>query len=87
MPPDWRLSYGLSMFALGIAMLLFTYAAAQHPSVVVRKIGEWHVSLKPIFFVGLGFFYLGAFVVSLALDPRSVARRSHAHHKHHAPVT
>jgi len=87
MPPDWRFSYGQSMFALGVSMLLFTYAATQHPSFVVQRMREWHILFMPLFVGGLGFFYLGAFVVSLALDPRSVARRMREHHKHHKQVT
>ena len=93
MAPDWRLSYGVSMIALGVAIFLFTYAATQHPSFLVQRIREWHIPLKALIplktlLVGsLGFTYVGAFVVSLALDPRTVARRMREHNTHHKQVT
>jgi hypothetical protein len=53
MLPDERLSYGLSMFVLGVSMLLFTYAASWQPPAVMQRMRDWHMPFRTIFFGGL----------------------------------
>ena len=81
MRPDARLRYGLLMLALGAISVFGPPVATMWSATIRQTAREWRRLFEVIFFGGLVVFYAGAYVVSLALDPRSVARRSHEHHK------